>query len=176
MKLMSDGANKVSSMAGESLKFFGGKVSDVSGTALHEAIYGIGKFFGHKFGPWEAVKIAGRVGKFAKFGVPIAAAAFDMWLTWRQEKQEEKRAAAIVAAKQQFNEDFRKNLGAIRSQLDKEFGKIVDNYNNVLAEINKQKLYLASISQKNKQLIQKVKEIDAEYVDFIEILDHVTDS
>ena len=176
MKLMSDGANKVSSMAGETLKFFGGKVSDVSGTALHEAIYGIGKFFGHKFGPWEAVKIAGRVGKFAKFGVPIAAAAFDMWLTWRQEKQEEKRAAAIVAAKQQFNEDFRKNLGAIRSQLDKEFGKIVDNYNNVLAEINKQKLDLASISQKNKQLIQKVKEMDAEYVDFIEILDDGTDS
>jgi hypothetical protein len=52
----------------------------------------------------------------------------------------------------------------------------VDNYNNVLAEINKQKLDLASISQKNKQLIQKVKEIDAEYVDFIEILDDGTDS
>jgi uncharacterized protein YllA (UPF0747 family) len=81
-----------------------------------------------------------------------------------------------VAAKQQFNEEFRKNLGAIRFQLDKEFGKIVDNYNNVLAEINKQKLDLASISQKNKQLIQKVKEIDAEYVDFIEILDDGTDS
>ena len=122
------------------------------------------------------MKIAGRVGKVAKFGVPIAAAAFDMWLTWRQEKQEEKRAAAIVAAKQQFNEEFRRNLGAIRSQLDKEFGKIVDNYNNVLAEINKQKLDLASISQKNKQLIQKVKEMDAEYVDFIEILDDGTDS
>ena len=94
----------------------------------------------------------------------------------KQEKQEEKRAAAIVAAKQQFNEEFRRNLGAIRSQLDKEFGKIVDNYNNVLAEINKQKLDLASISQKNKQLIQKVKEMDAEYVDFIEILDDGTDS
>ena len=171
MKLMSDGANKVSSMAGDGLKLFGGKVSDVAGSQLHNAVYGIGKFFGYKFGPWEAVKIAGRVGKVAKFGVPVIAAGFDIWMTMRENKKEDERLKAIAAAKRQFNEEFRKEIGKVRDQLDNEFSKIVNNYNKVQEEINQQKKNLISISQKNKQLVQQIKDIDAEYVDFIEIID-----
>lgn len=172
MKLMSDGANKVGSMAGDGLKNVFSNVSSVSGSALHETVYGIGKFFGYKFGPWEAVNIASKVGKFAKFGVPVIVTAFDIWQSCRQDKQEEKRWNAIKAAKHQFNEEFRKSLGNVRAQLENEFSKIIDNYNKVLDDINNQKINLVSLSQKNKQLIQTVKEIDAEYVDFIEILDN----
>ena len=171
MKLMSDGANKVSSMAGEGLKLFGGKVSDVAGSQLHNAVYGIGKFFGYKFGPWEAVKIAGRVGKFAKFGVPVIAAGFDFWMTMRENKKEDDRIRAITAAKRQFNEEFRTEIGKIRVQLDNEFNKIINNYNKVQEDINQQKRNLISISQKNKELVQQINDIDAEYVDFIEIID-----
>lgn len=171
MKFMSDGANKVSSMAGEGLKLFGGKVSDVAGSQLHEVVYGIGKFFGHKFGPWEAVKIAGRVGKFAKFGVPAIAAGFEVWMELRAEKKENERQKAVVAARRQFNEEFRKEIGRIRTQLDREFIKIIDNFNKVQENINQQKKNLVSVSQKNKQLIEQINSIDAEYVDFIEIID-----
>ena len=171
MKFMSDGANKVSSMAGEGLKLFGGKVSDVAGSQLHEVVYGIGKFFGHKFGPWEAVRIAGRVGKFAKFGVPAIATGFEIWMEMRAEKKENERQKAIVAARRQFNEEFRKEIEKIRTQLDKEFSKIVDNFNKVQDNINQQKKNLVSVSQKNKQLIEQINSIDAEYVDFIEIID-----
>ena len=171
LKLMSDGANKVSSMAGEGLKLFGGKVSDVAGSQLHNAVYGVGKFFGYKFGPWEAVRIAGRVGKFAKFGVPAIAAGFDIWMKMRENRKEEERMKAIVAAKRQFSEEFRIEIGKVRELLDQEFGKIINNYNKVQEEINQQKINLISISQKNKQLGQQIRDIDAEYINFIEEID-----
>ena len=172
MKLMSNGANKVGSMAGDGLKSVFSNVSSVSGSALHETVYGIGKFFGHNFGPWEAVRISSKIGKFAKFGVPVICTTIELAQTIRQDRKEEKRWDAIRAAKLQFNEEFRKSIGNVRAQLENEFSRILGNYNKVLDDINNQKINLISLSQKNKQLIQTVKEIDAEYVDFIEILDN----
>src|SRR5690606_2387262 len=48
-------------------------LKSVSGSTLHSAIKEVGGFFGYKFKAWEAVKIADKIGKGAKFLGPAMA-------------------------------------------------------------------------------------------------------
>ena len=57
------------------------------------------KFFGKNFKPWEAVRWASNIAKFAKFGIPIITGGIDIFLQLRNDQQEKKIEKQIKEAK-----------------------------------------------------------------------------
>lgn len=79
----------------------GGGLRDSSGTFGHEAVKNIGHLFGHKFRPWEAIKIADKIGKLAKgagFLVQVGTAAYSVIKQERDEMREFREAERVHSA------------------------------------------------------------------------------
>ena len=150
---------------------FGG-VSQASGSPMRNAVYNVGKYFGHKFKPWEATRIACNVGKFAKFGIPAFTTVFDIWMQVREEKKQEERRQQIKAARQQFVSDAKKEIRNIRLKMEQYLIECsITPCTAKLQDINENKILLAGDMARNEKLIAAVKSLNAEYVDFIEIVD-----
>lgn len=78
----------------------------VSGSDTHKVIKNIGGWIGHKFKPWEAVKMADKVGKFgsfaAKWGGAISRLVLDLWDEHNANKQAEKMRKARASVRNQY--------------------------------------------------------------------------
>lgn len=169
LDLLRQGANKVSGMAPGVDRLFGG-ISGASGSSLHDVVLNIGHFFGKSFKPWEAVRWASNIAKVAKFGVPVITAGIDIYMQYREEKKEYERLQQIKAAKSQFVTGYQSEINKVKSQFENYLNIILENYTNKRNEINKSKDELIKAAIQNKQLEQSIKQLEGEYVDFIEII------
>ena len=167
---LKQGANKVSSMA-PGVNSLSGGISGASGSPLHEGVLTIGHFFGKKFKPWEAVRWASNIGKVAKFGIPVLVAGLDIWMQVSEDKRENKIIAQIKTAKNQFVTTYQCEINKIKSQFEDYLHTILENYANKRDEINKSKDELITLSTRNEELGRSIKDLEGEYVDFIEIID-----
>lgn len=82
------------------------RAGQVAGGQLHQVVYNVGKFFGYKFVPWEAVNIAKNVGNVAKVVGPllsVAAVALDTY----GEKKEIDRERELARARREIRGQFR---------------------------------------------------------------------
>lgn len=74
-KFIKTTGNGISKFVTEQAKINGsqafGTASQVAGSNLHNVIFSVGKFFGVKFKPWEAVNMAKNLGNVAKAAGPI---------------------------------------------------------------------------------------------------------
>ena len=168
--LLKQGANKVSSMA-PGVNSISGGISGASGSTLHEGVLTIGHFFGKKFKPWEAVRWASNIGKVAKFGIPVLATGLDIWMQVREDKRENERIEQIKSDKNQFVTTYQCEINKIKSQFEDYLHTILENYANKRDEINKSKDELITLSTRNEELGRSIKDLEGEYVDFIEIID-----
>lgn len=168
--LLKQGANKVSSMA-PGVNSLSGGISAASGSTLHEGVLTIGHLFGKSFKPWQAVRWASNIAKVAKFGVPIVAVGIDVWMQVREDKRENKMIAQIKSAKNQFVTTYQCEINKIKSQFEDYLHTILENYANKRDEINKSKDELITLSTRNEKLGKSIKDLEGEYVDFIEIID-----
>lgn len=150
-------------------RLFGG-ISGASGSSLHDVVLNIGHFFGKSFKPWEAVRWASNIAKVAKFGVPVITAGIDIYMQYREEKKEYERLQQIKAAKSQFVTGYQSEINKVKSQFENYLNIILENYTNKRNEINKSKDELIKAAIQNKQLEQSIKQLEGEYVDFIEII------
>lgn len=168
--LLKQGANKVSSMA-PGVNSISGGISAASGSTLHEGVLTIGHFFGKKFKPWEAVRWASNIGKVAKFGIPVLATGLDIWMQVREDKRENERIEKIKSDKNQFVTTYQCEINKIKSQFEDYLHTILENYANKRDEINKSKDEFITLSTRNEELGRSIKDLEGEYVDFIEIID-----
>ncbi|MGY1631862.1 GTPase [Geodermatophilus sp. SYSU D01186] len=80
----------------------GDGLSGSSGSLGHQAVKDIGHRFGARFKPWQAVRIADRLGKVLKvagIGLQVATTIHDLWQRDRQavaEVERQRRARALV--------------------------------------------------------------------------------
>lgn len=151
--------------------FFGG-ISQASGSQLHEFVKGVGHFFGKKFKPWEAVRWAGNIAKFAKFGIPVVTAGIDIWLQFRESRKEDERMQQIKDSKDQFITGYQGAVNNIKEQFVNYLQQVLENYNNKRNEINMSKDELIKASQQNQKLQKSIESLEGEYVDFIEIIEN----
>ena len=168
--LLKQGANKVSSMA-PGVNSISGGISGASGSTLHEGVLTIGHLFGKSFKPWQAVRWASNIAKVAKFGVPIVAVGLDIWMQVREDKRENERIEKIKSDKNQFVTTYQCEINKIKSQFEDYLHTILENYANKRDEINKSKDELITLSTRNEELGRSIKDLEGEYVDFIEIID-----
>lgn len=83
------------------------KAGEVAGSQLHTVVYGVGKFLGHSFRPWEAVNIAKSIGNAARVGgvlLSVAALGVDLYNYHQERKAEGKHAEARKSIASQFHE------------------------------------------------------------------------
>lgn len=170
LNYLSEGGAKIAQMSG--VNSLNGGISQAAGTQAHTMIYNVGKFFGHKFKPWEAVKTASTLGKVAKFGIPVVTTLASIGLDFYTKNKEEKRAKEIVVAKNQLNADLRSKIKSIRCEIEKNFKlSVITNYKDKLEEVDRMKMEISNSMSKNENIKKALLELDAEYVDFIEIVE-----
>ena len=141
-----------------------------SGSELRKRVLDIGHFFGKTFKPWEAVKYASNIAKVAKFGVPIIATGFDIYMQVRDNRKENERLKEIQAAKSKFVTVYQTEINKIKSQFEDYLQNVLYNYTNKRNEINRSKDELIAAVNRNKILSQEIDQLEDEYVDFIEIV------
>lgn len=170
LDFLRQGGQSIGKMAPNVTKLTGG-VSQASGSVLHKAVLEVGHFFGKSFGPWQAVRWASNIAKVAKFGVPVVAMGIDIWMQFREDSKENKRLQQIKASKNQFVSAYQVEINKVIDQFKNYLAQVFDNYNNKLDEVNRSKAELIEVSNRNDITIKKIDELDAEYADFIEIID-----
>ena len=170
LNFLQKGSGKVANMAIGNASLNGMKA--VSGSNLHQTVYSVGKFFGHNFKPWGAVKIAGKIGKVAKFVGP-ALSGLSLLMDIHEKKQEEKRIKEIRAAKDQFFASIRDFVSGIINDLETMFSDYIKNsYDDKLDDLNNQKIEIVNLSDSNEKLKSAISKLDSEYIDFIEIIEN----
>lgn len=100
-------------------------LKSVSGSTLHNAIKEIGGFFGYKFKAWEAVKIADKIGKGAKFLGP-AMAIFGLGMQMYDDYQQSEHAKEIRKIKRDIRKNFKEYSDAVRKSIDVQLEKLLD--------------------------------------------------
>ena len=169
LELLKTGASKVGSMAPNVNNVFGG-ISAASSSSLHEIVLNVGHFFGKSFKPWEAVRWASNIAKVAKFGIPIVTAGIDIWLQFREDKKENERLEQIKNSKSIFITNYQTEVNRVKSSFENYLNLVLENYANKRNEINRSKDELIRTSKRNENISRSIKELDSEYVDFIEII------
>lgn len=170
LSYLKQGANAVSGMA-PGVNSLSGGISAASGSTLHEGVLTIGHFFHKSFKPWQAVRWASNIAKVAKFGIPVLVAGLDIWMQISEDKRENKIIELIKSAKNQFVTTYQCEINKIKSQFEDYLHIILENYANKRDEINKSKDELITLSTRNEELGRSIKDLEGEYVDFIEIID-----
>ncbi len=170
LSYLKQGANAVSGMA-PGVNSLSGGISAASGSTLHEGVLTIGHFFHKSFKPWQAVRWASNIAKVAKFGIPVLVAGLDIWMQISEDKRENKIIEQIKSAKNQFVTTYQCEINKIKSQFEDYLHIILENYANKRDEINKSKDELITLSTRNEELGRSIKDLEGEYVDFIEIID-----
>ncbi len=112
------------------------KLGSYSGSKAHEAVLTVGHFFGKKFKPWEAVKIAGKIGKAGKIlgvGGCLLGVAVQIW----QDKQEEKMEKQLLQYRSEIRNIFTEAANVIDLQLDEDTQMWIEaNINPEIQEID----------------------------------------
>lgn len=170
LNILRQGSEKVGKLAPDVNSFFGG-ISQASGSTLHELVKNVGHFFGKSFKPWEAVRWASNIAKVAKFGIPVISTGIDIWMQYREENKENERLNQIKDSKNMFVTAYQTEIDKIKAQFEDSFQTVLRNYVNKRHEINKSKDELIQVSERNDKISRDIKELEGEYVDFIEIID-----
>ena len=130
------------------------KLGTYSGSNTHKAVLTVGHFFGHKFKPWEAVKITGKIGQVGKF-LGIAGAVVGVVTQIISDKQEEKAERQLREARCNIRNSFSDAADAINMEFDKNTQMWVEeNYNSKIAEID------SNINELKNLVKSKTKEYD----------------
>jgi len=117
----------------------GDGIKQAAGSSGHQIVYKVGKLAGWKFEPWQAVRWANNIGKFAKAGALVLPVALEAYAVVSDERQEvramkeklRRRNALIGRILAQCDDISRSALAQVRTELDAEFDAAVRDIDSV---------------------------------------------
>lgn len=118
---------------------------------FRQIYYNVGKKFGKKFKPWEAVKGGEKAAKYAgKLGkaIPLIMVALDAYSQYREEKGEEDRAR-YLATLRSATRNFFIDQAKINSEI---FEEIINNVSSEYVRVS-----LESLEEKETDIILREK-------------------
>lgn len=170
LSFLGKSGDKIASMSFNNLS--GSGLSNVSGSNMHNAILKVGKFFGHKFKPWGAIKTANNVGKFGKFLGP-AISVVGIGLEYYSNQKEEKNREVLKEAKNQYFSTIVSFSNSIKNSCIRNLEEYIKNsFDSRLSELNESKIELLKLEEKKSKFSIAIEKLDAEYVDFIELINN----
>jgi len=135
----------------ELLKGVGGFASKVS----RDMVYNIGKKIGVKFKPWGAVKGA----KFIRGLGPILAiggVALDVFMTVKQEQDEEENKQKLRQARAEIRQDFRNAAAEMRKEYELNIEETISFYDEELRDIELKRNELSNTEQSKLDIVQQI--------------------
>lgn len=96
----------------------------VSGSNAHKTIYNVGKFFGHNFKPFEAVKYADKVAKIGSI-VGKVAIVLPFLVAGYEEYAETKYAEKIKEERQKIRQSYDEIANNVKTSFQRQFDKFV---------------------------------------------------
>lgn len=147
----------------------------VSGSQLHDIVKGVGKLFNYKFGPWEAVKIADKIGKGAKFlGPAMAVLGVGMQILDDYQKAEQEKK--ILQIRRDIRKGFREYAKSTKDVFDEQvltfiasaFLEPISEIDKSLDEIRSQAENSTELSEEITSLLNEVKALRHEIQDAYE--------
>lgn len=169
LELLRKGGEGVSKLA-PGVGKLGGGISGASGSQLHKIVLDTGHFFGKSFVPWEAVRWASNIAKFAKFGIPVLTSGVEIWMQVSDDRKEDKRLEQIKVAKSQFVTAYQGEINNVKSKFNDSLQPTLNNYANKRDEINRSKDDLVATINRNQELKKSIEKLEGEYVDFIDMV------
>ena len=170
LEFLKKGGSAVGNMAPNVNSIFSG-VSSASGSSLHGIVLNVGHFFGKSFKPWEAVRWASNIAKVAKFGIPVVTAGIDIWMQFREDRQENKRLAQVKDSRNIFITEYQSEINRIKGEFEKYLHSVLDNYSQKRNEVNICMDELIEASKRNDRLSNDISCLETQYVDFINEID-----
>ncbi len=152
-KVVKLAANKGADSAGFFLK-----AADAAGGKLHKCILAIGKNFGLKFKPWQAVKIAKNIGNVAKIIGPLLEAA-GLAFEIKEVIDEQALPAKIQQAKNECRQNFRDIANNIEEEYNEEMKNAYAAYNEISAHIRDGRSKVEEIVKKNSGMTAELNTI-----------------
>lgn len=133
-----------------------GSAAGVSGSSLHNGVKIVGKFFGVKFKPWQAVNIAKNIGNVARYLGP-AMAVIGVGLQIYDDLKQEEQRTTMRDARANIRREFRK----IAKDLEQQFQEgILHTVNDIhCEEIQRTQSTLDEITTGNFQVCQQLTEL-----------------
>ncbi|WP_292774316.1 MULTISPECIES: dynamin family protein [Microbacterium] len=121
----------------------GDGLREASGSLGHKLVKDVGHTFGHKFKPWQAIKIADKIGKAAKVGgflIQAGTAGYEVWKNEHEARtaqiQSERQHSALVTEimghADKIASDARRELSAI---IDPRLDQLLDEIRAAQDEI-----------------------------------------
>ena len=138
------------------------KAGAVKGDDLHQAVYKIGKLLGVNFKPYQAVRLAGYVGKAVKFAGPalgVVGAALDFKEAMEDDEQAKKIREARGEVVSEFNKIGRELEKQFKSERQKAEAKVFDP---VQEEIQKERKKVRERSKEESELGSRLDELENE--------------
>ena len=170
LEFLKKGGAAVGGMAPNVNSIFSG-VSSASGSSLHGIVLNVGHFFGKSFKPWEAVRWASNIAKVAKFGIPVVTAGIDIWMQFREDRQENKRLAQVKDSRNIFITEYQSEINRIKGEFEKYLLSVLDNYSQKRNEVNNCMDELIEASKRNDRLSNDISCLETQYDDFINEID-----
>jgi len=151
------------------------KLASFSESSVHSAVKTIGHFFGHKFKPWEAVKITKGIAVAGK-ALSILGVIFSVGMQVKEDIDAQKVEAEMRSNRENirigFNDAARELekhfVNALRKFLEAEFDSRISEVDGKIDEIralrenkNENCLQLESALKENRQLIKEIHKNDA---------------
>lgn len=141
----------------------GNGLQNASGSLGHTIVKDIGHTFGHKFKPWEAIKIADKIGKFAKVGgvaIQVGAAGYEVW------KNDRDAYAAQISRERQHSALVTEIMGhadKIAAEARQQLSQIVDPaFDAVVAQIRADQDNILNAEQATNSATEELRQIAAE--------------
>ena len=133
------------------------KVAASSGSQMHKIVLNVGHFFGAKFKPWGAVKIANGIGKAAMFVGPALALA-DVAITVGSAIAEEKHLKEIQEAKKNSFNSISSLASDINSEIDKQYALMeAEAFDKKITEINEIKESMVKEAGENSEFVSVMR-------------------
>nr|WP_276608750.1 LeoA/HP0731 family dynamin-like GTPase [Halomonas alimentaria] len=136
----------------------------VSGSQLHDMVKNVGKFFDYSFGPWEAIKIADKIGKGAKFLGP-AMSVLGVGLQIVDDYQRAEKEKKILQVRRDIRKNFREYSKSTRDAFETQISSFiftaflspVDAIDTSLEEIRGQAEKNSGLSSEMASLLTETK-------------------
>ena len=138
------------------------KLGSYSGSNAHQTILKVGHAFGHKFKPWEAVKLSSKVGQFGKIlGVAgaLAGIVIQIWNDYQEDKMEKQ----LLAYRSDIRNCFSEAARVIDLQFDNDTqtwieSNIIPQINDIDKEINEIQNYIKGQEKEIEIIYSLLKE------------------
>jgi len=126
--------------ATKTTKLFFPSFKEISGSTMHTIVKEVGQFFGKSFKPYEALKFADKIGKFAT-GIGVAGILISIGLEIKGEIDENKRNTLLESAKKEFINVFSKQADKIVNSINQQTNELIKNsIDNFIIEIENRRI------------------------------------